>query len=334
MKAGGQYTFEEIVELSTRLREARIALSTVTAWPYPEMEFSYQNFLKGVKNEKEDSPFDLQLEVLAIKSGGQVTEPSLDLAGLIERAVAGADNFYTLTFDPPRTAVMDEYHGLKIEVDRPDAVVHTNSEYYDEPVFYDQPPVREGIALAQLEEVLTNARERHDEDVVHQLNGLELTERMSSAELARWAAQMPGAKARAALVVLADESAFLLPPKDAIVQDAAPDVAAQKKMMARVVDYLAKAIPKLPDFFSTRTTVSYEEPKQRNDETWKTASGRPDIACRRGGEGDHAYPQRRRGSGCRRKESEKRAWERAFACNGGHLRSDSFHGAHRGLSTA
>jgi hypothetical protein len=84
---------------------------------------------------------------------------------------------------------------------------------------------------------------------------------------------MPGAKARAALVVLADESAFLPPPKDAIVQDAAPDVIAQKQMMARVVDYLAKAIPKLPDFFSTRTTVSYEEPKQRNDETWKTAVG-------------------------------------------------------------
>ncbi len=139
VRAGGESMFEEIVELSTRLREARITVSTVTAWAYPELEFSYENFVRGVQNEKESSPFDLQLEVLAIKSGGRVMEPVFDLAGSIARAIEGADDFYTLTFDPPRTRTVDEYHDLKVEIDRPDVKVRTDMGYYDEPVIYDQP---------------------------------------------------------------------------------------------------------------------------------------------------------------------------------------------------
>jgi VWFA-related protein len=273
VEAGGEYTFDEIVELSTRLREARITLSSVTAWAYPEREFSYENFLRGAKNAKDGSPFDLTLEVLAIQSGGQVMEPASDLKGLIEKSVADASDFYTLTFDPPRTNTMDEYHDLKVEVDRPDVTVRTNTGYYDQPAIYDQPPPRKAVALAELQQVLMNALGRNDEDLARQLNGLVLTERMSSGALTRWRSQMPGARSRSALLVLADESAFQKPAADAILKDAAPDIATQKQMMARTVEYVANTIPKLPDFFATRTTVRYEEPKQKDEETWKTVVG-------------------------------------------------------------
>jgi VWFA-related protein len=57
VKSGGEYTFDEVVELSTRLREARIVLSSVTARAYPERQVSYEYFLKGVRNERDGSPF-------------------------------------------------------------------------------------------------------------------------------------------------------------------------------------------------------------------------------------------------------------------------------------
>jgi hypothetical protein len=110
----------------------------------------------------------MQLEVLAIQSGGRVMGPGFDIPGMIQRCIEGADDFYRLTFGPPRTSTVDEYHDF-VEVDRPDVRVRTNTGYYDEPVFYDQPPVLKPIALAELEEVLTKARGRHDEDLAHQL---------------------------------------------------------------------------------------------------------------------------------------------------------------------
>jgi VWFA-related protein len=275
VQAGGQSDFGEIVELATRLREARITLSSVTAWPYPEMEFSYENFQHEVKSEKDASPFDLQLERLAVESGGRVMKPSFDLAGTIRGCVEGANDFYTLTFDPPRAGAVDEYHDLKIAVNRPEVVARTNSGYYDQPVIYDQPPTLKPVALADLDEVLTNARGRRDEEAARALNGLELTERMSSAELKRWLALMPGGKSRAALTILGDASAFLKPPAREMMRETEPDLATQKQMVARTVDYVAKAIPKLPDFFATRTTARFEEPRPKDDEQWKTVVNDP-----------------------------------------------------------
>ena len=69
----------------------------------------------------------MQLEVLAIQSGGRVMEPGFDIAGMIQRCIEGADDFYTLTFGPPRTSTVEEYHDLKVEVDRPDVRVRTNT---------------------------------------------------------------------------------------------------------------------------------------------------------------------------------------------------------------
>ena len=271
VKSGGEYTFDEVVELSTRLREARIVLSSVTAWPDPEPESSSRDFLTGLKSAKDGSPFDLALKVLAMQSGGRVMEPAFDLKGLIEKCIDKANDFYSLTFDPPRTAVVDEYHDLKIKMKNPDLIARTNYGYYDEPVFYDQPaPVTERVTVARLEQILLNAHERRDEDLAQQFNGLELTERMPSARLTLWKARMPGSKSKAALVVLADKSGFLAPPAETVVSNPAPDVATQSQMLLRTVAYLKQAFPKLPDIFATRTTIRYEEPKQRDEETWKS----------------------------------------------------------------
>jgi hypothetical protein len=104
-----------------------------------------------------------------------------------------------------------------------------------------------------------------------QLAGLELSERVNSHLLSLWKNRLRGRKSIAALVTLADESAFLDPPAAEIFSDPAPDPDMQRQMILRTVKYLKEVIPKLPDFFAIRTTTEYEQPSPQKAGTWKTA---------------------------------------------------------------
>jgi hypothetical protein len=66
-------------------------------------------------------------------------------------------------------------------------------------------------------------------------------------------------KLREPLEMIADESAFLEPPTSEIATDPPPDPSEQQRMLAAATDYLSLVIPKLPDFFATRTMVYYRE---------------------------------------------------------------------------
>ncbi len=119
-----------------------------------------------------------------------------------------------------------------------------------------------GITVEQLEQVLAAKHGKPDAKVAQQLSGLELTERLSMAELSQWEAGLPGPQSRRSLVLLADLSAFLDPPAAEIPATAAPDFAAQRRMMALTVDYVSKTIHELPNFFATRDTVRFEDTPQ------------------------------------------------------------------------
>jgi len=64
------------------------------------------------------------------------------------------------------------------------------------------------------------------------------------------------------IVAIAAASSFLDPPPSEIPALAAPDVAAQRQMMALTVQYLAKTLPQLPNFLATRVTVRYDDTPQ------------------------------------------------------------------------
>jgi VWFA-related protein len=136
---GQQQLFDSIVELSTSLREAHIALYSISSQESSESlskagggnPFLYQDFLKGVKSVQKASFSNLGLKVLAIQSGGRVLGPSSDLVGQIESCVQDASSFYTLTFDPPRADKPHEYHDLKVILDKPGLKARTNSGYYN-----------------------------------------------------------------------------------------------------------------------------------------------------------------------------------------------------------
>ncbi len=84
------------------------------------------------------------------------------------------------------------------------------------------------VTLAQLEELLALAQGKPDADVARQLWDLELTERLSSAQLTRLQVQFPGTKTRQSLLAIADASAFLkLPAAEAHRQPPASPTSAR-----------------------------------------------------------------------------------------------------------
>jgi VWFA-related protein len=272
--------FVSLVELSTRIREARMVVSQISSWSDPVVSnFDYTDYLAGVrtpsdlkKSDPEDAIPHFALPVLALQSGGLVLDKSPGIAHAIRQCVEDASEFYTVSFDPPHAAQPDEYHDLKVQIKAPGLSARTNTGYYDQPVFYDQPrvPARR-VTVHELEQIVDTANEEHDGELAKQLTGLELSERLNSSLLSLWKDRLRGKKSTAALVALADESAFLDPPAAEILSDPAPDLATQGQMLSRTVKYLKEVIPGLPDFFATRTTTEYQQPSPKNGDTWKTA---------------------------------------------------------------
>jgi VWFA-related protein len=271
----GENSFEWITEFSTRLREARITLFGVTFWQRPDRRFAYAGFLDGVRSARDASAGNLAFEVLSEQSGGNaMEEPDNDLTRLIDKCVQDASVFYTISFDAPRTEQVDDYHALSVEVDQPGVRARTNTGYYDQPVYYDQVPVpAERVTVDALEKMLKNSHGQSEAELARKLSDVVLSERLRSERLLTWKGRVRGAKAWTALVALADASAFLAPPAAEIVADSAPDPAAQQAMLAKAADYVDKTIPKLPDFFATRTTTRFEQPPGKEGQTWKTATG-------------------------------------------------------------
>jgi VWFA-related protein len=279
--AAGIGVFDFLTELLTRLREARIELWKATEWPYfsangqpaPGNDVIFPEDLKDLTPEKV-SLINLALYVVATQTGGGVLSTPSDLGASIGKRVEQASKFYSLTFDPPPTNKVDEYHDLKVEISEPNLTVHTTIGYFDQPVFYDQPTAGiERVTVAQLEQTLRTAQGNSDTEAARQLSGVSLTERLTTARLVTLEALLKGKKAQRVLVALADESVFLALPADEILPIAPPDPAAQHQMTSRTVDYVNKTIPKLPNFLATRTTVQCHQPPLEPGETWKTAVG-------------------------------------------------------------
>jgi VWFA-related protein len=129
-----QGTFNEIVQLSTKLREARIFVYSVSSLQNPGLGSTlYEDFLKGVKTPESANAPNLALKVLAVQSGGRALSPFGDLADEINSCIQDAGAFYTLSFDPPRTNHANEYHELHVKIDKPGLTARTNTGYYDQP---------------------------------------------------------------------------------------------------------------------------------------------------------------------------------------------------------
>jgi VWFA-related protein len=133
------------------------------------------------------------------------------------------------------------------------------------------------VTVAQLEQALTAAHTAHrpDAEIARQIGGLELSERLTEATLNRLAAYLDaGSQAALALQLLADQSAFLDVPASEIPSTAAPDDAAQQRMIEAARRYVAQTVPQLPNLFAVRTTNRYDDsPYEVKKGGWPVRSG-------------------------------------------------------------
>jgi VWFA-related protein len=133
------------------------------------------------------------------------------------------------------------------------------------------------VTVAQLEQALTAAHTAHkpDAEIAREMGGLELSERLTEATLNRLAAYLNGgSQAALALQLLADQSAFLGPPASEIPTTAAPDDAAQQRMIQAARSYVAQTLPQLPNLFATLTTNRYDDsPYEVKKGGWPVRSG-------------------------------------------------------------
>lgn len=127
------------------------------------------------------------------------------------------------------------------------------------PAFAAAPVTQQKVTAEQLEQAVVADHGKTDADLALELSGLELTERLSPARLARLEAELPGSKAEQALLAVADESAFLDLPASDIPVAAEPDRSAKISILNRAIEYAGRTIPKLPNFFATRQTTRFEE---------------------------------------------------------------------------
>jgi len=131
-----RHYFDTIVELSTKLREARVAVYSVSSTNIQNdglNRFMYKDFLKGVPSALKADTGNLALKVLVLQSGGRILGPDNNLAEQINSCIADANAFYSLSFDPPHAEHADEYHDLKIELAQPGLTIRTTSGYYNQP---------------------------------------------------------------------------------------------------------------------------------------------------------------------------------------------------------
>ena len=260
-----QDAFDTIYWFSNLLRESRISLFSFTVGQTdPETRSDlYLRFINGVESAQKASLKNLDRKVLAVQSGGRVLGPGNDLVSQIDDCIEEGRAFYTLSFNPSHADRPAEYHSLQVQIGQPGLTARTNTGYYDQPFYSDQPNLAaRRVTVEQLDHVLAAAGNESDGDLARQLSSLELTERLSAQKLSSWTASLRGKKARQALVALADVSAFLDPPAAEIPRDAAPDLTAQRVIVSLAVDYLNRTITKLPNFYAMRTTVRYEETSQ------------------------------------------------------------------------
>ena len=133
--------FNSIVQASTKMRLGHITLYNVETRGVAGTDMAqfndYAQFLDGVKSSGDAYPADLSLQVLAVQTGGLVLNQSNDLptaiADEIEKGVMDATSFYVITFQSDKADRPNEYHALKVKVDKSGDTARTRTGYYAQP---------------------------------------------------------------------------------------------------------------------------------------------------------------------------------------------------------
>jgi len=115
------------------------------------------------------------------------------------------------------------------------------------------------VSVDELIQIVAAAPSMPDADLAQRLTGLVLTDRLSGTRLADLTSRLPGDKSRLALMLIADQSIFLLPPADEMPVDTAPNAESARQMLLKVVKYVNATVHQLPNLMATRFSNGFED---------------------------------------------------------------------------
>lgn len=131
-----QQIFKEIQSLSTRMRLARLTITSIDPLGSSEnLQRSqyYKVFLDGISKPGQVDAGDLALQVLATQSGGLALTGNNDISGLLRQAMNDSKTFYEISYEPPPGEPAGQYHKVEVKVDKPGLTLRTRTGYYTQP---------------------------------------------------------------------------------------------------------------------------------------------------------------------------------------------------------
>lgn len=145
---------------------------------------------------------------------------------------------------------------------------------------------RRSVDAGQLRKLMAGWEQagKRDGDLAKELNGLRLTERVDHRALVEEQAELPGMQSRESLRMLADESAFLDSPAEEMGAGDKPELARQRAIAARAVDYVVNAVHHMPNFLATRVTTTYRRDPWQPDAVQKVRRTEEGVVYRDGEE--------------------------------------------------
>jgi len=126
-----QQNFNVMAVITNGLRKTRMVICS----PGGGSEHSFNKYLKPVKTPRDMNAADLDLQVLAVQTGGWTLDPRNGSRpeDQINECTSEFGVAYRLEFDPGKPASPEEYHSLKVMIDKPGLTARTIAEYYGEP---------------------------------------------------------------------------------------------------------------------------------------------------------------------------------------------------------
>jgi VWFA-related protein len=131
-----QQIFNNIVSVSTLLREGRITLYSIDplgSADFGGRAFYWQAFVKGVSKANQTEWGNLALQVIATQSGGLALTGSNDITASLKQCLTDTHAYYEVSFAPPLDQKRDEYHHLEIHVADRKLTARTRQGYYSQP---------------------------------------------------------------------------------------------------------------------------------------------------------------------------------------------------------
>jgi hypothetical protein len=117
------------------------------------------------------------------------------------------------------------------------------------------------ITVQQLKNTLTSLHQarKSDADVATALQQVVLSEALTRPSMHELEALLPGPQSQSQLRCLAVQSAVLTPPAEELPALPAPDLATQKAILAKAVDYVTKIYMRNPPLIASKTATIYGE---------------------------------------------------------------------------